>query len=169
MLCGEDGRDDEQHGQRGHAPPLQPTPRLQPQRHPLPHGEPDPLPPGGPHHPARVDARATGLAYSDARASSLILSDATSVRASPFAHPSDAEAQGRACRRSPDIPVRFRWSVPPLRSRAAFFREEGLRSQAEYLGRRMATAGPVSRVVAMARTAVGDRPAAWSAGGTRCA
>ncbi len=45
VLHGEGGGHDQQHGQRGHAPAFQTAPRLEPQREPLPHGEPGPVPP----------------------------------------------------------------------------------------------------------------------------
>ena len=50
VLCREHRRDDQHHAQRDHAPPLDAAPHLQPQRQPLPHSRPGPLPPAPLRH-----------------------------------------------------------------------------------------------------------------------
>lgn len=65
VLDGEGGRDDEHDGERQRTAPLQPVPRLHPQRHPLPHREPRPLPPAV--HAVGGDGAGVGQGPADAR------------------------------------------------------------------------------------------------------
>lgn len=78
VLSREHRRDDQHHAQRDHALPLDAAPHLQPQRQPLPHGRPDPLPPRTPRSGADSAAN-NGLAVSSAPATDTIPVDTDSA------------------------------------------------------------------------------------------